>query len=121
VEERDRRFDSSPGEALGWSRAAQDAAEAAPASAEWEEREPSVEPLRQEPRAFLDHPVGYGNYGSMLIVLGGVLGAIVAGLAGGDTSSTLALPSTPCSVRRRLRHGCTRPGDRAPEVLFARD
>jgi hypothetical protein len=87
VDERETRFESPPDEVVGWSRAAQEAAEAAAASLEREEREPPVEPAEGEPRSFLDRPLGDGNYRSALVVLGGVLGAIIGGLAGGDTSS----------------------------------
>jgi hypothetical protein len=80
VTERDTRVDSSHDEAVGWSRAAQDAAEA---------ESPPVDFVDDEPRPFLDRPVGmYVTSRWIVVFLGGVLGAIV-----GFIVSLLALPS----------------------------
>jgi hypothetical protein len=93
--QRETRLESPQDEAVGWGRAAQEAAEAASAALELEQREPPVQPLEREPRPFLDRALGYSNYRSALVVLGGVLGAIIGGLAGGDTSSGYGPPEYP--------------------------
>jgi hypothetical protein len=93
VDERDTQLESPPDEAVGWSRAAQDAADAAAASLELEEGKPPVE-LEREPPPFLNRPVGYGNYSSVLVVFGGVVGAIVGVLpVWGTSDSFVGRPS----------------------------
>src|SRR5262245_15407861 len=80
VTERDTRVDSPPDEAVGWSRAAQDASEA---------ESPPVDFVDDESRPLLDRPAGmYVTYRWIVVFLGGVFVAIV-----GFIVSLLALPS----------------------------